>query len=543
MDYLNKEFSYLLGLVVSKGRIVQESKSIYIDFKHKFEYIQGIKVCPYDNFLITESRKTKKFTCKNQNCKRIFDVDELKMKKWNQIESTKKSLLEIISPLIESLNGLKTSLIGNSQVSILKVDFTNNENMFSYILELLNYKKTFKNTRIPKLIITEGNEEIKIEFVNALLDTIGYFNSGNHFQNGRMRGYMQIVDNVKLTNDIDNLLYSAFSLPIQTIRWSHPNIVDSNLKYYFGPSREAWAKENQIKFYPELYKIFTPKIIHKNQMMEEQIQFNENNYSHYKSNSYEKRNLSLKNLNKIAANHPEENSLKLDPELRGRHIDRNWQISVLLGAYRIYDLYELNDDNKEIFFETGEVILNNNYAIFLKEKKSISENKFKELEEKNKNKLKTKLNNNNSRLLEVETYYPLQVWLKDYIKENYNSDSLVFDSSTTNLNNINFDGLNEIIEEFDDFDIKPDVVGITYNSKNLYLIESKVTKLSLEDLSQTIGYSKVIQPIEAFLVSTEEISSSLLFLLDAYPEILNYNDTQKVKIGKLVGNEVRFYDH
>ena len=353
---------------------------------------------------------------------------------------------------------------------------------------------------------------------------------------------MQIVDNVKLTNDIDNLLYSAFSLPIQTIRWSHPNIVDSNLEYYFGPSREAWAKENQIKFYPELYKIFTPKIIHKNQMMEEQIQFNENNYSHYKSNSYEKRNLSLKNLNKIAAIHPEENSLKLDPELRGRHIDRNWQISVLLGAYRIYDLYELNDDNKEIFFETGEVIPNNNYAIFLEEKKSSSENKFKELEEKNKNKLKTISNNNNFRLLEVETYYPLQVWLKDYIKENYNADSLVFDSSTTNLNNINFDGLNEIIEEFDDFDIKPDVVGITYNNKNLYLIESKVTKLSLEDLSQTIGYSKVIQPIEAFLVSTEEISSNLLFLLDAYPEILNYNDTQKVKIGKLVGNEVRFYD-
>ena len=110
------------------------------------------------------------------------------------------------------------------------------------------------------------------------------------------------------------------------------------------------------------------------------------------------------------------------------------------------------------------------------------------------------------------------------------------------MNNIDFEGVDEIIEEFDDFDIKPDVIGITYNKKNLFLIESKVTKISLEDLSQTIGYSKVIQPTEAFLISTEEISSNLLFLLDAYPEVLKYNGTQKVKIGKLVSNEVKFYD-
>ena len=231
MDYLSKEFSYLLGLVVSKGRIVQESMSIYIDFKHKFEYIQGIKVCPNDNSLITKSRKTGNFTCKNEECKKEFNIDELNIKKWNQIESTKKSLLEIIAPLIESLDGLKTSLIGNSQVSILKVDFTNNKKLFSYMLELLNYEKTFKNTRIPNLIIDEGSEETNIEFVNAILDTIGYFNSGNHYKKGRMRGYIQIVDNLKLTNDIDNFLYLAFNLPVHTIRWSHPNIVDGNLKW------------------------------------------------------------------------------------------------------------------------------------------------------------------------------------------------------------------------------------------------------------------------------------------------------------------------
>ncbi len=542
MDYLSKEFSYLLGLVVSKGRIVQESMSIYIDFKHKFEYIQGIKVCPNDNSLITESKKTGNFTCKNEECKKEFNIDELNIKKWNQIESTNKSLLEIIAPLIESLDGLKTSLIGNSQVSILKVDFTNNKKLFSYMLELLNYEKTFKNTRIPNLIFDEGSEEINIEFVNAILDTIGYFNSGNHFTNGRMRGYIQIVDNLKLTNDIDNFLYSAFNLPVQTIRWSHPNIVDGNLKYYFGTTREGWAKENQIKFFPEFYKIFTPKIIHKNEMMEEQIQFNENNYLHLKSNSYEKRISSLKNLNNIAAKHPEENSIKLDKELRGRHIDRGWQIGVILGSPRIYDLYDLNDDNKENFFETGEVAFDNDYQTFLDKKISISENKFKELEEKYKNKVKTKSKKTSSKLREVETYYPLQVWLENHIKQNHNSDSLVFDSSTTNLNNIDFEGVDEIIEEFDDFDIKPDVIGITYNKKNLFLIESKVTKISLEDLSQTIGYSKVIQPTEAFLISTEEISSNLLFLLDAYPEVLKYNGTQKVKIGKLVSNEVKFYD-
>ena len=71
----------------------------------------------------------------------------------------------------------------------------------------------------------------------------------------------------------------------------------------------------------------------------------------------------------------------------------------------------------------------------------------------NKNKVKTESKKTSSKLQEVETYYPLQVWLENHIKQNHNSDSLVFDSSTTNLNNIDFEGVDEIIEEFDDFDI------------------------------------------------------------------------------------------
>ena len=543
MDYLSKEFSYLLGLVVSKGRVVVPSSTIYIDFKHKNEELEGILTCPDDSSLITKSSTTQKLTCKNENCKKTFNLNELDFNKWNQIESTKKSIIDTIAPFIERIEGISTTMFGNSQVSILKVDFSNNTKMFNQIVKMLHNKTTFKNFRIPNFLFDINEQEIQKEFVNALFDTVGYFNKGGWFTNGRMRGYLQIVGNLKLTNDIDNFLYKAFRLPVQTIRWAHPNIVDGNLEYFFSSNISAWAKESQIKFYPELYKIFTPKIIHKKEMMEELVLFNEKHYSNIASNSYEESITSLTSLKKLTAKHPEEKSVKLATELRGRHIDRSWQIGVLLGSLRIYDFYKLNNKNIKCFFETGQVEFKGDLKKFIDTKKGISEKLFKILQKNHNNQIKKDKKKTSSRLLELETYPSLQKWLKEYIYEQYEEESLVFDTSTTNLSNLNYEDLGEIIEEFDDFDIKPDVVGIIKKNRNLFLIESKVTKLELEDLAQTIGYAKVMQPSEAFLISTEEISSNLLLLLSEYPEILHYNNSQKVKIGKLVGKKVKLYEY
>lgn len=537
MQNITPEFAYLLGLIVSKGRINYSQKTIYVDFKHKDAEISGIIFCPEDYGYVAKLKKTGKYTCKNKGCGKEFEIENLSHRKWNQIESTKVSIKENIIPYIKQNIGVDCSVLGNSQVTILKLTFT--ELSFENITKILNYMSNFKNSRVPKDLIEQEKLDIQIEFGNGLIDAIGYFNRGNHDFNLRMRGYLQVVGNYKLTNDFDNYFFKVFGLPVQTIRWSHPNIVDSNLKDFNSKSSGSWARENQIKFYPENYQMFTPRILHKREMMEELIDFNVKNFDS-NNKSYEHTIKPIKIGNDIKPFHPEENSNKLPKELRGIHIDKSWQISATLGSIRINKTYNLNKANSKNFLETGDKNFNNDLEKFIKEKEELSIKKFKEIE---KNFRKKKIDKVASkRFLEKQTYPILQEWLKTYIKNTLNEEAFVLDSSRVNVRNIITVESEEVLEAIEDFSIKPDLIAFTLTELKIFIVESKITKITLDDIAQTIGYSKVIQPYGAYLVSTEEIAEKTLYLLDAYPEILNYGTDLKIKIGKLENGKVHFYD-
>ena len=72
----------------------------------------------------------------------------------------------------------------------------------------------------------------------------------------------------------------------------------------------------------------------------------------------------------------------------------------------------------------------------------------------------------------------------------------------------------------------------------LAIIECKIDEISLRDLSQLIGYSKVCLPIFSLIISPKGISKTLHLLFNVWKryDVLTYSDKRRVSIAKwLVG--------
>ena len=67
--------------------------------------------------------------------------------------------------------------------------------------------------------------------------------------------------------------------------------------------------------------------------------------------------------------------------------------------------------------------------------------------------------------------------------------------------------------DLEDFEIRPDVVGISSTTNKIFFIESKIVSLGIKEVGQLWAYSVVANPETSFLISTKEISSSLLNII------------------------------
>ena len=122
-------------------------------------------------------------------------------------------------------------------------------------------KKSFDRFEIPDSLNNE-KKELKVEFVNGLLDSCSYPSAGGWLNrdgkngHGRMRSYFQIVRNWKLPVQIDNFLRHNFNIPTAKFDWGHPNIRDPGLQDYINQNESSFARECQVGFFPEYFKIF-----------------------------------------------------------------------------------------------------------------------------------------------------------------------------------------------------------------------------------------------------------------------------------------------
>jgi hypothetical protein len=139
---------------------------------------------------------------------------------------------------------------------------------------------------------------------------------------------------------------------------------------------------------------------------------------------------------------------------------------------------------------------------------------------------------------EKEMYPDVILWLDSYLKHKYPRATVKsYDTSKENLCDfIRRHRLEKFFPESQTYVIKVDITGIIkYKEKSLLaFVECKLNSISLKDLSQLIGYSKVVRPALSLIISPTGISSPLNTLINIYRryDVLTYYEDLKIRIAK-----------
>lgn len=135
-------------------------------------------------------------------------------------------------------------------------------------------------------------------------------------------------------------------------------------------------------------------------------------------------------------------------------------------------------------------------------------------------------------MLENELYEPMRGWLEQYLNDKYNGyDIIAVDTSQERLDRA-LSRYGIVYEAANGVDIQIDVLGIARKNADikLFFIEAKKTRLTLRDLGQLWAYCKLIDPEEAFLLSSAGLGSlSKLIISFAREDLLDYGSGKKIK--------------
>lgn len=135
-------------------------------------------------------------------------------------------------------------------------------------------------------------------------------------------------------------------------------------------------------------------------------------------------------------------------------------------------------------------------------------------------------------MLENELYEPMRCWLEQYLKDKYNGYKITtVDTSQERLDRA-LAKYDIVIEMANGVDIQIDVLGIARKKSEikLFFIEAKKTKLTLRDLGQLWAYCKLVNPEEAFLLSSAGLGS-LNKLINSFrrEDLLDFGEGKKIK--------------
>jgi len=140
--------------------------------------------------------------------------------------------------------------------------------------------------------------------------------------------------------------------------------------------------------------------------------------------------------------------------------------------------------------------------------------------------------NKNSVKSEFELYEPMRLWLQSYLEAKYkNAEIITVDSHSEKLDRI-LDKLGISNDTATGIDIQIDVLGVVKKKDkvSLFFIEAKKTSLTLKDLGQLWAYCKLIDPEEAFLITSADLGS-LNKILNVFKreDLLDFGDNKRIK--------------
>lgn len=518
---VDEALSYLVGLVLGRGRILSSQRRLLIEFPHKNPLVAGIALCDVCGWLATGQKSLR---CKNQSCGKA--VPDTARPWYEQTKSTKVSVETVIAPLIAEVIPCSYRIGSGTYSTHLIIDFPSDSVHWSQLNVDLATGKSHHDLLLPERFRKVG-DSAKRELVNGLLDTAGFVNAGSWMPrdgrngHGRMRLYFQVVRNWKLVVQIDNFLRREFSVPIQTIDWGHPNIRSAGGS---EGATSAVSREHQIKIFPEYMQGFQFRVHCKQQLFQELTNHNLRVGFDQKEDWFPPRPLSVRDL---VPPHPAENDLRLPSAVR-RHFNKSWQLSLALGCEYLLKVAQGARDF-EVFAFTGDP----NSSETLEAAQSrlrISVNGTP--------KASTVIPARQKRLqprqsTEYDTYEPLRTWLEGLLKSEDDPESVAWITADRNLSRFLGDLGDSIIADLDDLDdlrIRPDIVGYSPRLNALTFVESKVTSITMAEIGQIRGYCLVAQPRRAYLITTKPIDDHIKDLVLSSPELVGYGSSSSIEI-------------
>ena len=139
---------------------------------------------------------------------------------------------------------------------------------------------------------------------------------------------------------------------------------------------------------------------------------------------------------------------------------------------------------------------------------------------------------------EKDMYPAVCKWLRNILRSKYKKAEIyVFDTSNVTLSKFLVKRrYHRFFKAYQTYEIQVDITGVIKSRKRIDLafVECKLKKISLKDLSQLLGYSKVAFPLFSMIISPAGMSRSLDLLFNVWRryDILYYGKDKHLLIGK-----------
>jgi len=130
---------------------------------------------------------------------------------------------------------------------------------------------------------------------------------------------------------------------------------------------------------------------------------------------------------------------------------------------------------------------------------------------------------------ERSLYAPVRRWLEGCLSQRFRRSRVrAYDTSRTKVSNlIAQQGLQAHYPQSAVWDIQADITALIIGKQShVAFVECKLKRITLRDVGQLLGYSRVAKPVASMLLSPEPPTDALRTLLTVYGryDILEYDD-------------------
>ena len=129
-------------------------------------------------------------------------------------------------------------------------------------------------------------------------------------------------------------------------------------------------------------------------------------------------------------------------------------------------------------------------------------------------------------------------WLRKYMLSKFRNAQVIVDNTSNKVLSrwLQDNNLHIYFRDYQTYEVEVDVTGVatTRKSAQIILIECKLKEIKLRDVSQLLGYSKVVRPYLSIILSPKGLSRSLHHLLNIFRryDLLEYGSNKYIIIGR-----------